>query len=89
MTCKRIQVFGKVQGVFYRASAKTKADDLKLMGWVRNEADGSVMIEVEGADERITEMIKWCKEGPPFSRVDDVLQESAENRGHRQFQIIH
>ena len=44
----KIKVFGKVQGVFYRATTKSVADDLRLTGWVRNEADGSVSIIAQG-----------------------------------------
>ena len=43
-----IHVSGKVQGVFFRASAKGKAEELNIKGNVRNNADGSVSIEVEG-----------------------------------------
>ncbi len=89
MVCKRIRVFGKVQGVFYRASAKTTADELKLVGWVRNEADGTVMLEVQGDREKVNEMIKWCKKGPPYSRVDDVLYEDVESQPRTAFEIIH
>ncbi len=89
MSCRRIQVFGKVQGVFFRATTKTMADDLKLAGWVRNEPDGTVMIEVEGSKDKIEQMIGWCKQGPPFSRVDEVLHETLESKGHKDFKILH
>lgn len=89
MVCKRIRVFGKVQGVFYRASSKTKADELKLVGWVRNEPDGTVMMEVQGEADKVNQMIKWCKEGPTYSRVDDVLYEDAESQKRSAFEIIH
>ena len=51
----RIRVYGKVQGVFYRATTKTVADDLGLTGWVKNEADGSVTIIAEGS--KVDELI--------------------------------
>ena len=41
MVCYQIRVVGKVQGVFYRASTKTVADELGVKGWVKNEVDGS------------------------------------------------
>lgn len=89
MISKRIQVLGKVQGVFYRATAKTKADDLKLVGWVRNEPDGSVVMEVQGDDRKVSQMIKWCKEGPTFSKVDQVLEEPTEPLGEKSFEIVY
>ncbi len=89
MVCKRIRVFGKVQGVFYRASTKTMADDLKLVGWVRNEPDGTVMLEVQGEAEKVKKMIQWCKEGPTYSRVDDVLLEDTEPQPRTTFEIVY
>ncbi len=87
MINRRIRVFGKVQGVFYRASTKTKADELKLTGWVRNENDGTVLIEVEGDEDRVEKMIIWCKEGPTYARVDDLIFEQSEIMAYKDFEI--
>jgi acylphosphatase len=65
-----IHVSGKVQGVFFRASAKEKADELQIKGTAKNNADGSVSIEAEGEDENLMHFIAWCKRGPPLSHVD-------------------
>ncbi|MEP1097727.1 MAG: acylphosphatase [Cyclobacteriaceae bacterium] len=89
MVSKRIQVLGKVQGVFYRATAKTKADDLRLVGWIRNEPDGSVVMEVQGDNARVSQMIEWCKEGPTFSRVDQVMEEPADPLSEESFEIVY
>ena len=67
-----IKVFGKVQGVFYRATTKEVADQLGLKGFVRNEADGSVYIEVEGDELKLEKFIAWCKQGPRMAKVDRV-----------------
>ncbi len=67
-----IMVNGEVQGVFYRHSAKLKAADLGLSGFVRNEPDGCVSIEAEGPEEALEEFIGWCKQGSPLARVHDV-----------------
>lgn len=87
MICKRIQVFGKVQGVFYRASTKTKADDLDLKGWVKNEYDGSVLMEVEGEEDAVKEMIAWCKEGPTYARVSNLEEETISLSDFQDFEI--
>lgn len=87
MRTRRIQVFGKVQGVFFRASTKTTADDLNLHGWVRNETDGSVVIEVEGTETSIEEMIAWCQEGPTYAKVSDVILSEAEEMAFENFEI--
>lgn len=65
-------VSGKVQGVFYRASTKTKADELGLCGFVQNMNDGRVYVEAEGKEELLEQLIDWCRVGPLGARVDGV-----------------
>ncbi|MHC4472733.1 MAG: acylphosphatase [Planctomycetota bacterium] len=67
-----IHVSGLVQGVFYRASAQESARSLGLDGWVRNLPDGRVEIVAEGPREKLEALAEWCREGPPFARVQDV-----------------
>jgi len=67
-----IIVRGCVQGVFYRASTQQKAIELGLSGWVRNENDGSVYMEVEGEEVQLKSLVTWCKDGPRMAQVDDV-----------------
>jgi acylphosphatase len=67
-----VLISGKVQGVWYRASTKQKADELVLTGWVKNTADGNVEAVFEGEKEDIDAMIAWCWIGPPMARVTDV-----------------
>lgn len=85
---RRIQVFGKVQGVFYRASTKTEADNLGIVGWVRNEPDGSVRIYAEGSKEAMKKFIAWCKEGPQFAKVSSLsVEEDKDDDLHHEFQV--
>ena len=74
MEDKRVHLLitGKVQGVFYRASARDKADSLGIGGYVSNLPDGSVEAVAEGASESIDEFITWCRNGPPNAEVKDV-----------------
>lgn len=67
-----IKISGKVQGVFFRKSAKDEADRLGLVGWIRNDADGSVETLAVGPKEKLEEFIKWCKSGPPLAEVENV-----------------
>ena len=67
-----IVVTGKVQGVFFRASAMEQALDLGITGFVRNQNDGSVYLEAEGDPDKLDELVAWCKKGSQFSRVDQV-----------------
>jgi len=70
-----IIVQGKVQGVWFRDYVKRSAIGLDLKGWVRNNPDGTVDVEVEGEKEVIEDLIELIKIGPPMSRVQDVSVE--------------
>ena len=65
-----IRVFGKVQGVFFRNEAKDIADSFGLFGWIKNEGDGSVKIVAEGDEEKLKELVEWCRSGSEWSRVE-------------------
>ncbi len=67
-----IRVTGRVQGVFFRATAMDKALDQSITGFVRNEADGSVFIEAEGTRDDMERFLGWCRKGPQFAKVDVV-----------------
>jgi acylphosphatase len=83
----KLLVTGKVQGVFYRNSAKQKADELGLSGWVRNEADGAVYIEVEGEGSVLEQFVVWCRRGPSRAVVDHVTIEHALPEHNSGFEI--
>jgi len=65
-------IVGRVQGVWFRASTKQKAEQLGINGWVRNTAEGHVEAVFEGDDKIIDEMLDWCMNGPRLARVDDI-----------------
>jgi len=83
-----ILVSGRVQGVFYRASAKTKADELGIMGFVQNLYDGKVYIEAEGSDEKLDRFKAWCSEGPPRAQVERVEIKEDELRNFTSFAVL-
>lgn len=68
----RIKIHGKVQGVLFRASAKRKAQELELSGFARNEPDGTVLIEVEGEEDKLKQFVVWCWQGPEVAKVEKV-----------------
>ena len=72
---------GRVQGVSYRAATASEARRLGVVGWVRNRSDGSVELEVEGADERVASLLSWCEQGPPSARVARVAVEEISPTG--------
>ncbi|KKR50162.1 MAG: Acylphosphatase [Candidatus Curtissbacteria bacterium GW2011_GWA1_40_16] len=67
-----IKINGQVQGVFFRRSAKIKADELGIVGWVKNCDDGSVEVMAQAEKKQVDQFIKWCKKGPPFAEVESV-----------------
>jgi len=82
-----IRVEGKVQDVWYRDSTKKEADRIGLYGFVQNESDGSVYIEVEGEAEGLDELVQWCHKGPTKARVVKVSVEEKDLTGYEDFQV--
>jgi acylphosphatase len=72
MDTVRLIISGKVQGVFYRASAKKKADELKITGWIQNTRDGNVEAMITGEPDEVNLFIEWCKTGPDRAAVSEV-----------------
>ena len=84
----RLFIKGKVQGVFYRVTAKEIADELGVKGWVRNLPDRNVEITVTATEELLQKFIDWCKQGPPKARVEDVIIEELVLEEFKDFRII-
>ena len=82
-----IKITGFVQGVFFRASTKEKADSLGITGMVRNEPDGSVYTEAEGEENDLTRFIEWCNRGPAHARVEKCQVEEGGMRNFKRFTI--
>jgi acylphosphatase len=82
---RRVLVSGRVQGVFYRASAEREAARLGVGGFARNLPDGRVELQVEGPADAVDALIQWARLGPPRARVDTIAVEDAEPRGERTF----
>jgi len=74
MDKKRVHliIYGKVQGVFFRAFTKDKAIELGLKGFVRNKLDETVEVVAEGPEKQLQELAAWCHEGPDHSIVELV-----------------
>jgi acylphosphatase len=69
----RVVAHGRVQGVGYRDAAVQAAFEHGIAGWVRNRADGTVEMFVQGAPEAIERFLHWCRRGPPLARVTEVV----------------
>jgi acylphosphatase len=68
----RLVISGRVQGVYFRASARNMAHAQRLSGWVRNCYDGDVETVVEGEEGAVRAFITWCHDGPPGAHVTAV-----------------
>jgi acylphosphatase len=68
----KIVISGRVQGVYFRASACDVARAQRLSGWVRNLPEGDVEAVVEGEEEAVQAFIVWCHDGPPGAHVTAV-----------------
>jgi len=83
----RVRVLGRVQGVGFRDAAVRRAGELGVLGWVRNGDDGTVLVQVEGADEAVDSLVEWLGEGPRGAVVEGVEVEKGKVEGHEQFAI--
>jgi acylphosphatase len=87
LTRARVRVRGHVQGVFFRAEARTRAESLGVSGWIRNADDGSVEAVFEGDDEQVESLLEWCRRGPAGARVDEVETVREAPAGEIGFQV--
>jgi DNA ligase D-like protein (predicted 3'-phosphoesterase) len=83
----RATVRGRVQGVGFREAALARARELGVMGWVRNEDDGIVLVHAEGPDAAVDALVEWLGEGPRGVSVEEVEVEKGKVEGHEQFAI--
>lgn len=74
--CVRCLVSGRVQGVFFRASARNQAQILGITGYARNQADGRVEVLACGDPKAIDQFKTWLSKGPPSAKVTGVACET-------------
>ena len=82
---RHVVVHGRVQGVWFRESARRRAEELGVAGWVRNRPDGAVEAELEGAAEDVEVLVGWFGHGPAGARVERVEVEELMPTGERGF----
>jgi acylphosphatase len=82
-----ITIQGKVQGVWYRASAQAAARQLGLVGFVKNLPDGQVYAEAEGPESDLQEFVKWCQRGPELAKVELVQVTEGPVQGFADFGV--
>lgn len=85
--CMRYIISGRVQGVFYRASAQAEANRLGLNGWARNLATGQVEVLACGEQEKVALLYDWLQKGPELAQVEKVEGEEMPWQEHARFAV--
>jgi acylphosphatase len=77
---RHVTIEGEVQGVFFRETARRKATEAGVAGWITNRSDGRVEAVFEGPAEAVDDLVEFCREGPTAATVEniDVVTEEAE-----------
>ena len=87
MSTVHLLIKGKVQGVFYRATAKAVADEIGVTGWVKNTDEGDVEAMVTGNEQQVKKFIEWCKQGPRKAVVTDVTVTQKNDTTFNEFSV--
>ncbi|HEX6196590.1 MAG TPA: acylphosphatase [Jiangellaceae bacterium] len=69
---RRVVVYGRVQGVFFRDTCRREAAARGVAGWVTNRADGAVEAVFEGPRDSVGAMVEWARHGPPWADVKQI-----------------
>jgi acylphosphatase len=84
---RRVVVHGRVQGVFFRDTARRMAQSRSVGGWVRNTPEGTVEAVFEGEAEAVESMVRWCEQGPRGAVVERMEVTDEEPEGATDFRI--
>ena len=87
MIHKNIKIRGWVQGVGFRFSARERARERKLKGFVRNDPDGSLVLGGEGEEESVKEFISWCRNGPSMAEVEGGESSDGDLESFEDFEV--
>ncbi|HEV2981218.1 MAG TPA: acylphosphatase [Solirubrobacteraceae bacterium] len=82
-----LHVRGRVQGVFFRDSARREAQRRGVAGWAANRLDGSVEIVLEGPHAAVQEVVEWCRHGPRSAHVTGLEVDRRSPAGLRGFEV--
>lgn len=87
VSCRHFLISGRVQGVFYRGSARAAALELNVTGWVRNLDDGRVEAVACGEAHALDAFARWLAHGPPHACVSDIVAREAEPQSYSDFSV--
>jgi len=89
MRCAHLIVSGRVQGVFFRANVRNKANELGLKGYAKNLPDGNVEVVAEGDEEKLEELIEFMRKGPGVANIENIKITHKEPENFKNFEIRH
>lgn len=84
---RRVVAHGRVQGVFFRDSARARANAHGVSGWVRNRDDGAVEAVLEGQREAVERVTRFFETGPPSARVEGLEVDEEPPEGLTGFKV--
>ena len=84
-----IHINGRVQNVGFRYFVVIKAGEYKIAGTVKNETDGTVVVEAEGIEEQLDIFLADLKKGPGWARVDDVKVSELPVADYKSFRVVY
>ena len=87
VSCRHFLISGRVQGVYFRGSARAAAFELNVTGWVRNLDDGRVEAVACGEAGALDAFARWLAHGPPHARVSDVDARGIELQSFSDFSV--
>ncbi len=87
MPAAHVFFHGRVQGVFFRANTRDKANKEGVNGWVKNLPNGRVEAFFEGPKGKVEKVIRWCKTSQPHAKVSRVDVEWVDEQGHQRFDV--
>lgn len=79
---------GRVQGVFFRESARKLAEKLNVKGWIKNTNNEKVEAVISGDEKDVNEFINWCHTGPERAEVTEVIVSEQAETPFQQFKVI-
>jgi acylphosphatase len=84
---RRVIVHGRVQGVFFRDTARREAERHGVAGWITNRDDGAVEAHAEGDDDAVEAFVTWMRSGPRRAEVQRAEVEDAPPQELRGFDV--
>jgi acylphosphatase len=87
MQTVHLLITGKVQGVFFRETARKVAEKLNIKGWIKNTPDEKVEAMITGDEQQVNDFIKWCKTGPDRAEVEEVIVSDQPETFFKEFEV--